>query len=119
MSDAYETDWIELPGNGQHPGTEELVVLGNGPSWIPALRLVEERGLECWGINTMNESIPHLMTLAFQMHGLHFVRARFVEHYLKFPHKCPLVMHSPMSELPNSIAFPMQEAVDYFRFTTE
>lgn len=93
---------------------ETLVMLGNGPSWTGGIKIAEQNGYDCFGINYMQETVPHIMTLGFQMHGDHFIKARFLEHYKKFPWKCPLVMHHTWPELPTSVAFPMQDYTNFF-----
>ncbi len=96
------------------PLSDKLVILGNGPSWESGIKIARKHGLECWGINYMNETIPDIMTLMFQMHGDHFIKARFLDHYKRFPPKCPIVMHHTWDELPTSVAFPMQQYMDVF-----
>ncbi len=95
--------------------TETLVLLGNGPTWEAGVKIAQQNGFECWGINYMNQSISHLITMCFQMHGPHFVNARFAEHYLKYPFKCPVVMHSPDPRFPTAIPWPMKDCQAFFK----
>ncbi|MCK5612161.1 hypothetical protein KAR91_60375 [Candidatus Pacearchaeota archaeon] len=93
---------------------ETLVMLGNGPSWTGGIKLAEQHGYECWGINYMNETVPHILTMGFQMHGDHFIKARFKDHYKNYPWKVPLVMWHTWAEFPTSVAFPIRDYQDCF-----
>jgi len=88
------------------------MVLGNGPSNKAGIRLVKEHNMECWGCNFQNWAE---MTLLFQMHGDHFVKARFLDIYREYPPKVPIIMQHVWREIPTSVKFPRRQYIDTFK----